>query len=961
VFRHSSHAARAALRSVMVVLTVAAFVAPALSGSALAATNPSANIDQCTNGAVGPPLTLSPCLNGTLGTTTYSDWVNGNSNGQKSHWREGEFISYRVRLANLPVGSHTLDIQYDTVHGGKHAIDYVGSFDATETTSTTANQFHRNNSNPCKDILPAAQCTPSSPISTLAVTGPPALALTNCAGSAGTFPSANLVPGAFKAFGPSGTSLGSMAYVNQNAVSGTGQCSTGIRITLNIGVANSPIVIAWGGHIASQRDWGAGNSATAISGSPYHMALDLLDGASTGSQDRALSTSAIFFSPTISTLIKDSAGNTVTQVSVGTTVHDTATLSGASSIAGGTVSYARFNNGTCSGTPVTTQTVNVTNAVVPDSSTFTPTAAGSYSYQATYSGDSQNIPMGPGLCEPLSVGTTSTTVTTHVRDAGGTDITGTSVALGTVVHDTATVNGQINGINATGTVTYSFFTNGSCSGTATSTQDVALTGGAVPNSSTKTLGAGSYSYSATYGGDGNYGGSTGSCEPFTINMGDTTTATAVHNPSHQDVTGTSVALGTAVHDSATVGPQVADFAITGTVTYSFFSNGSCAGTAASTEAVAVGTETTPQTLAAGSYSYKASYGGDGNYHGSTGTCEPFAVGKTDTGTATSVINEANGADVTGTTVALGTTVHDSATVGTPVNGFTITGTVTYSFFSNGGCSGTPVFTQDQTLSGGVVPNSSSQTLGAGSYSYSATYGGDTNYSSSTGTCEPITIGRADTGTATSVINEANGADVTGQAVALGTSVHDSARVSPQVSGFTATGTVTYSFFSNGDCSGTATSTQTVTLSGGAVPNSSSQTLNAGSYSYKASYSGDGNYNGSTGACEPFSVRQASPGGSTAQNLLPNDTATITGGYNPTGSVTFALFPPSNSTCNTGVGAAAFTQSVPVSGNGSYSTTNSAVLAAAEGTWRWVITYSGDVNNHSFTLACGTEHFTIANS
>ncbi|MFN5803795.1 MAG: PKD domain-containing protein, partial [Sphingomonadales bacterium] len=34
------------------------------------------------------------------------------------------------------------------------------------------------------------------------------------------------------------------------------------------------VVLAWGGHIASLQDWGQGNSASAISGSPYHMFIE---------------------------------------------------------------------------------------------------------------------------------------------------------------------------------------------------------------------------------------------------------------------------------------------------------------------------------------------------------------------------------------------------------------------------------------------------------------------------------------------------------------------------------------------------------------------------------------------------------------------------------------------------------------------------------------------------------------
>ncbi len=102
-----------------------------------------------------------------------------------------------------------------------------------------------------------------------------------------------------------------------------------------------------------------------------------------------------------------------------------------------------------------------------------------------------------------------------------------------------------------------------------------------------------------------------------------------------------------------------------------------------------------------------------------------------------------------------------------------------------------------------------------------------------------------------------------------------------------------------------------------------------------------------------------PGATTAQNLLPNDSGTITGATaGAGGTLTFDLFPPSNADCS---GTSVLSQTVDVNGNGTYSTTNSTFLATAEGTWRWLVTYSGDGNNDGFTIACGTEHFTIANS
>jgi len=97
--------------------------------SSAATFNPAASLDQCQNGQVSP-ITLKPCVNGTIGANSYSDWVNGDVQGNKAHWREGDFIPYRANLSGLPGGGTSITISgtYDTVKGSTHAIDYLGSF-----------------------------------------------------------------------------------------------------------------------------------------------------------------------------------------------------------------------------------------------------------------------------------------------------------------------------------------------------------------------------------------------------------------------------------------------------------------------------------------------------------------------------------------------------------------------------------------------------------------------------------------------------------------------------------------------------------------------------------------------------------------------------------------------------------------------------------------------------------------
>src|SRR6185503_2260253 len=99
------------------------------------------------------------------------------------------------------------------------------------------------------------------------------------------------------------------------------------------------------------------------------------------------------------------------------------------------------------------------------------------------------------------------------------------------------------------------------------------------------LPAGSYSFRATYNGDGNYNASTSDCEPLTVNKASSSTGTDIHDPAHNIVT--SVALGTTVHDKAAVSSSNNSFRIGGNVSFTFFNNNSCDATGADAGTVAV--------------------------------------------------------------------------------------------------------------------------------------------------------------------------------------------------------------------------------------------------------------------------------------------------------------------------------------------------------------------------------------
>src|ERR1035437_2229792 len=76
-----------------------------------------------------------------------------------------------------------------------------------------------------------------------------------------------------------------------------------------------------------------------------------------------------------------------------------------------------------------------------------------------------------------------------------------------------------------------------------------------------------------------------------------------------------------------------------------------------------------------------------------------------------------------------------------------------------------------------------------------------------------------------------------------------------------------------------------------------------------------------------------------------DTATLSGGYNSTGTITFTLSDPS--------GTLRDTETATVSGNGSYATPTG-FLPNVAGTWHWVASYSGDAGNSKVASGASDE-------
>ena len=208
-----------------------------------ASAQPRADVSEnqhCANGDFGSPL--QPC-----------DYQNGNLNGQNSQWSEGEFVPMRIEFTGLTVDqTYTVKISWDTTIGGKHAYDYLGTYDSTQSVLE--------GNDPCAGIA-GCTITDTYPIPIDPNVGPAMIAGHSQIG--GQF---------FTCFNCDITSVGTPGSEYTLVGTYAGTSTTSIIVTF-VAKSSSP-VLAFSGHVASRLDWGALNSAVAVSGSPYHWAVN---------------------------------------------------------------------------------------------------------------------------------------------------------------------------------------------------------------------------------------------------------------------------------------------------------------------------------------------------------------------------------------------------------------------------------------------------------------------------------------------------------------------------------------------------------------------------------------------------------------------------------------------------------------------------------------------------------------
>jgi hypothetical protein len=176
-----------------------------------------------------------------------------------------------------------------------------------------------------------------------------------------------------------------------------------------------------------------------------------------------------------------------------------------------------------------------------------------------------------------------------------------------------------------------------------------------------------------------------------------------------------------------------------------------------------------------------------------------------------------------------------------------------------------------------------------------------------------------------------------------------------------TGTITFNLYGPDDtnCSKGSIQTSTATIDGKISVDSPNFTPTLpGTYRYIASYGAPGNnYEPQAGKCgdsgesvqvtvvTPTVTTQASP--SVPVGTPFTDSAMVNGGMAPTGSITFQVYGPGDTSCAKAIGGSKVTITDPTQ-----PTVSSTFTPGTQGTYQFVAFYSGDAVNGAAHSACG---------
>ncbi len=702
-------------------------------------------------------------------------------------------------------------------------------------------------------------------------------------------------------------------------VDGAGGLGTAI-LTGGVATLSTP-ALAVGSHSITAVYSGDGNDAPSISAVLTQVVNKTASGVALSS---SANPSAFGQSVTFTAKLTPTSATGSVQFLDGATVLGTGTVSGGvavvttAALAVGshpiTAAYGGDANNAAGVSAVLTQTVNQSASTVTLTTSANPSAFGQpVSFTARVSPSSATgsvefldgttalgtVTMSGGAAtlavSSLSVGTHSITA---AYNGDGNNAASISPVLTQTVTKTAssvTINSSVNPSTFGQAVTFTAGTTpSSATGSvqfldgATSLGTGALSGGAA-SLSVSSLSVGAHSITAAYGGDGNDAASTSPV--LTQNVSKAVAGVTLSSSANPST------LGQIVTFTAKLSPATA----TGSVQ---FLDGA---TALGTGTVSGGAATLAvSSLAVGTHSITAAYGGDANNAASTSAVLTQTVNKATSGVAVS--SSANPSSF-GQTVTFTATVTPSTASGSVqfLDGATVLGT--------------------GAVSGGVATLGASS-LAVGTHSITAAYSGDGNNAAATSAVLTQTVTK--TSATVSVTSSLNPAGV-GQAITF----------TARLSSTSATGSIEF-------LDGSA-ALSTVTVSAG-VATFSTSTLTIGTHSIVVAYGGDGNFVASDSAVLAQVVNKGGTSAALTSSLNPSAfgaNVTFTAKVNPAAAT----------------GAVQFLDGATALGSGTLSGGSASLIVSslAVGAHSVVGAYGGDANNAACNSPALTQTVTKAES
>jgi hypothetical protein len=809
----------------------------------------------------------------------------------------------------LSLGSILLDTETVTVNGAGNYTTPNGFTLPTSGTATGTYQWDAtysgdasnvgasdtNNPNEQTVVSPASPTlvTTASPALTLNASGAPTLSDTADLEGA-YFPTGSIV---FTLSGPGG-----FTYSQTDTVTANGTYT-----------ASSPLPTA--GTVAGTYTWTAHYSG---------------DANNKVANDQGGTAEQTVVSPAQPTLVT-TASPAITLGTTAPTLSDTAKLSGAY-FPTGSIIFTLSGPGGFTYSQTDTVTGNGTYTASTPLPT-TGTVAGTCTWTAHYSGDANNKVANDqgGAAEQTVVSPASPTLVTTASPA---------ITLGTTaptLTDSAVLSGAYF---QTGSIVFTL--SGPGGFTYSQTDTVTGNGTSTASTSLPTTGtvAGTYTWSAHYSGDAN--------NKVANDQGGTAEQTVVSPASPMLVTTASPAITL----NASGAPTLSDTADlegayfpTGSIVFTLSGPGGF--TYSQTDTVtANGTSTASTSLpttgmVAGTYTWSAHYGGDANNKAANdqgGTAEQTVVSPASP-TLVTTASPANTLNASGAPTLSDTAVLSGAYFPTGSIIFTLSGPGGFTYSQTDTVTGNGTYTASTPLpTTGTV---------AGTYTWSVTYTGDANNTSAVdqgGTAEQTVVSPA----SPTLVTTAS------PAITLNASGAPTLSDTADLEGaYFPTGSIVFTLSGPGGF--TYSQTDTVTANGtytASTPLPTTGTV-AGTYTWSVTYTGDANNTSAvdqSGTAEQTVVSPASPTIVTTPNptnvlvgnspVVLKDSATLSGGYHPTGTITLTLVFGSTSVD---------TETVPVNGNGTYSTPTGFTLprtGTVAGTYQWNATYSSDANDNA---------------